>query len=288
MRNRARACVTTLLACLTSGCNSLLDPDGAGVRGQTIVSGGLIRYYEWTAPDGNEAKPVLLAFHGLGGNATDMRSMSGLASAGREAGYAVVFPQASDEGGRGWAVGCPNCTDGDRLGIDDVAYVDAVLDDLATRTSIDRSRVYATGFSMGGWFTYTLACRRANSVRAIAPVGGLMPRPVAAECAASRPLGVLVIFGDRDATQPYAGSPGAFGLLGADSSATFWSTAAQCRFESGDERKVFGGTRVDVLTQDQCDGGVSIERHRVIDLAHTWPDGSYSATREVMRFFAGH
>src|SRR6185503_7742583 len=103
---------------------------------------------------------------------------------------------------------------------------------------------------------------RSNVVRAIAPVGGLMPRPVAGLCTPAKPIGALVIFGDRDPTQPYAGKPGAFGLFGADSSATFWSDAAHCRATSPDERKTFGGTNVDVIKQSQCDGSVGIERQR--------------------------
>lgn len=40
-------------------CDSLLDPDAGSVRTRTIVAGGLIRYYEWAAPDGEQTRPVL-------------------------------------------------------------------------------------------------------------------------------------------------------------------------------------------------------------------------------------
>ena len=101
-------------------------------------------------------------------------------------------------------------------------------------------------------------------------------------------MGALVIFGDNDQTQPYNGTPGPFGLFGADSSAIFVSNAAHCRVEHPTERKTFGATQVDVLIRDSCDGGKVVERHRVIGLTHVWPSGSYDASREVLRFFAAH
>lgn len=281
-------CFAIALAGSLGACNDLLDPQAANVQSQTLVTGGLIRSYEWAAPDGNQSRPVLLAFHGLGGNSSEFRQNSQLVEPALDAGFVIVFPQASNEANRGWSVGCDNCTDGDRLGIDDVAYVDAVLDDLAKRTTIDRSRIYVTGFSMGGWFSYTMACKRSSVVKAIVPVGGLMPRPVASLCTPSRPLGALVIFGDQDQTQPYEGRPGPFGLLGADSSAIFWATSAKCRTETTEEAKTFGTTIVRVVERDDCDGDISVERHRVVGLTHVWPSGNYDATQQILRFFAAH
>ena len=290
MRQRptARAACAALLLISPVACDSLISPVDKSVTGHTIVTGGLIRYYQWTAPAGDSPKPVLLVFHGLGGNADEIRASSEMSTEGKNAGYVVVFPQAANEANRGWAMGCEGCTDGDVRGIDDVAYVDAILDDLASRTPTDRTRVYAAGYSMGAWFTYALACQRSGMVKAIAPVGGLMPRPVAALCNPTEPIGALVIFGDNDQTQPYNGTLGPFGLFGADSSAIFWSKANHCTVEHPDEDKTFGSTRVRVMIHEACDGGTTIERHRVIGLPHVWPSGNYSATREVLRFFAAH
>jgi polyhydroxybutyrate depolymerase len=285
--SRLRSGLAIFAAILAAGCDAVIDPfDDNSITSQTIVTGGLIRYYEWAAPDGDAPGPVLFVFHGYGGNATEIRQSSEMTEPATEAGYVVVFPQAANEANRGWSMGCTRCTDGDVRGIDDIAYVDAILDDLANRTSIDRTRVYATGFSMGGWFVYALACQRSGMVRAIAPVGGLMPRPVAGLCAPNDPTGALVMFGDMDQTQPYNGTPGEFGVFGADSSAIFWARANHCGIEHPDEEKTFGSTRVRVTSYEACDGGTTVERHRVIGLTHVWPRGSYDATREVLRFFA--
>ena len=288
MQTWNRKASAVLLVMALGGCNSLLDPDAGSVRTQTIVVGGLIRYYEWAAPDGDQARPVLLAFHGAGGNSNEYRMNSELVAPAIEAGYVVAFPQAANETGRTWAIGCAGCTQGDELGIDDVAFVDAVLNDLAMRTNIDRTRVYATGFSMGGWFTYALACQRGNIVQAIAAIGGLMPRPVAAQCTPTQPLGALVIFGDLDQTQPYGGRVGPYGLFGADSSAIFWSSAANCQTVPAEEERTFGETVVRVAQRTDCDGNVHIERHRVVGMTHVWPSGRYDATRELIRFFGAH
>jgi poly(3-hydroxybutyrate) depolymerase len=34
----------------------------------------------------------------------------------------------------------------------------AIIDAMSSQYDIDRNRVYASGFSMGGMFSYTLAC----------------------------------------------------------------------------------------------------------------------------------
>lgn len=280
---KALLAVTTML--LLGGCGWLTAPR-EGVEERFLTVGGISRRYEWKAPDGITNAPVIIAFHGLAGTATAMRQLTSLHRLAMEEGYAIVYAEAAIEGGRGWSMGCQDCTNADVFGIDDVAYVDAVLDDLAQRTSINKNEIYATGFSMGAWFTYVLACKRAGRVKAIVPVAGLMPRPVAAACTPAQPVDVLVIMGDEDPTQPFGGRPDPFGLFGADSSASFWADVAQCEATDPNPPNSHGATHVGVVRWTGCTGNARVERHRVIGMPHLWPDNAYSANAEVMRTFA--
>ena len=72
--------------------------------------------------------------------------------------------------------------EGDR----DLKFVDAILVTLRQEYSVDENRIYATGFSNGGLFTYLLLSQRPNVFAAFAPGGAVLlpnvqlsqPRPV--------------------------------------------------------------------------------------------------------------
>jgi polyhydroxybutyrate depolymerase len=131
--------------------------------------------------------PVILAFHGHGGNMHFAARGMAFQNAWPEA--IVVYPQGlptagivMDREGKkpGWQreAGQEN----DR----DLKFVDAILKTLREKYSIDDSRIYATGFSNGGLFTYLLLSQRANVFAAYAPGGAVLlpqvplaqPRPV--------------------------------------------------------------------------------------------------------------
>ena len=59
--------------------------------------------------------------------------------------------------------------------MDDVKFVRAIVDDLASRYKIDRSQIFATGVSNGSIFCHYLAAKVADLFADIAPViGGLV------------------------------------------------------------------------------------------------------------------
>ncbi|HEX4639330.1 MAG TPA: prolyl oligopeptidase family serine peptidase [Chthoniobacterales bacterium] len=131
--------------------------------------------------------PVIIGFHGHGGN---MRfSARGMAFQNFWPEAIVVYPQGlptpgivlDHEGKKpGWQreLGQEN----DR----DLKFVDALLAMLRAKYAIDDSRIYATGFSNGGLFSYLLLSQRANVFAAFAPGGAALlpsvtlsaPRPV--------------------------------------------------------------------------------------------------------------
>ena len=57
----------------------------------------------------------------------------------------------------------------------DIQYITAMLDDVATVHDVDASRVYAVGYSLGSMFSYELACQMSDRIAAIASFAGTMP-----------------------------------------------------------------------------------------------------------------
>lgn len=148
----------------SSGCNGEATPPTGAL---SITVGALERTYVLSLPadyDPSHAYPLVFAFHGLGNDGAGVSGpwYFGIEQKGGTPSI-FVYPDGLDAGdGTGW----PN-QDGR-----DVAFFDAMLDDLKTGYCVDENRVFSTGHSYGGIMSYTLACERAEVLRGVAPVAG--------------------------------------------------------------------------------------------------------------------
>ncbi len=179
MSSLGRLLSTALVIVTTSSAAAAGSPLTTGEHTITLNHGGRERSYIVHVPRVAAAKrplPVVLSFHGGGGWAAQQQDSTRLHRLGEREGFIVVYPNGSGRmAGKllTWNAGtcCGYATTND---IDDVGFVAALLDDLAQRTPLDRSRVYATGFSNGAMMAHRLAAERPDLVAAIAPVGGSM------------------------------------------------------------------------------------------------------------------
>ena len=191
----------------TEGAKASLAPGDSEFQ---IQHSGRKRYYLVHVPPGGGSgsqMPLVLAFHGGGGNPEEMRRHSGLDRVADREGFIAVFPAGSGRLSRKlltWNAGtcCGYARD---QGIDDVGYVEVLLSDLARRTPIDRTRIYITGHSNGAMMAYRLAVEMSERIAAIAPVAGGMvvtsPNP-------RRPVPVLHIHSVDDPRALYEGGRG--------------------------------------------------------------------------------
>jgi polyhydroxybutyrate depolymerase len=149
---------------------------------------------------------VVLAFHGGGGNASQFRNSNGLLDLSRREGFVLVHPDGT---GRlrlhTWNAGSCCGSSADEQ-VDDVGFVEALLDSLALRVAIDADKVYATGHSNGGMMSYRLAEDIPERLAAIAPVGGArLNRPGGG---AGVPVPILHVHSVDDPRALYAGGVG--------------------------------------------------------------------------------
>jgi polyhydroxybutyrate depolymerase len=170
---------------LFAGTSLIAQPD-------TIHVGGRDRTYTVRLPSsytGTTPMPLVVAMHGGFGSGTQLENQSQLTVKAEEAGFIVVYPDgvASLLGIRTWnAGGC--CGYAMNQDIDDVGFINALLDTLIADYAIDTQRIYATGMSNGGFMSYRLACELANRIAAIAPVSASM---TIAACQPVRPVPVI-------------------------------------------------------------------------------------------------
>jgi len=114
--------------------------------------------------------PVIFVFHGHGGTMRNMFNARGFEKLWPEA--IIVTPQGLNTPGQltdpqgnlpGWQKGPGDM--GDR----DLLFFDAMMKTLKQDYKIDDKRIYATGHSNGGGFTYLLWATRGNVFAAVAP-----------------------------------------------------------------------------------------------------------------------
>ncbi|MEM1045382.1 MAG: polyhydroxybutyrate depolymerase [Pseudomonadota bacterium] len=79
----------------------------------------------------------------------------------------------------------------------DVSFVRAVLKDVARRYPIDKTRVYATGFSFGSAMAWRLACDAGDVVAGILPAAGTLWRQESTDCPTG-PVNVMHVHGLTD------------------------------------------------------------------------------------------
>jgi polyhydroxybutyrate depolymerase len=139
--------------------------------------------------------PVVLHFHGSTPPLLDgprlQRTISGMNRAAKRDGYVVVYPRARQLP-RWWQWA-------KEVRGPDVDFVDAMLLDLSGDLCMDPDRIYATGFSSGAIFSYTLACARPELLAAIAPIAGALGVP----CPADHRPAVIAFHGSHDERVSY-------------------------------------------------------------------------------------
>jgi polyhydroxybutyrate depolymerase len=185
----------------------------AGDQTRSIEHQGLTRTYRVHVPQGYDAAtptPLLLAFHGGGGNMDQMAADSnyGLISKSEAAGFIVVFPNGYSRFGAGkfatWNAGkC--CAAARDQNIDDVGFVRKIISDISGQLNINRQQIFATGMSNGGMMAYRLACEMADTFKAIAAVAGT---DNTTECRSSAPVSILHIHAVNDDRVLFNGGAG--------------------------------------------------------------------------------
>ncbi|WWC60569.1 uncharacterized protein I303_103143 [Kwoniella dejecticola CBS 10117] len=188
----------------------LVDPPKGHIN-RTLPSG---REYVLFVPEGYDHSvdhPVVLSFHGAGGNSSRQEIITQLTKPGLridEKPFLSAFPQGVDN--EIWGMkhiwrGAPYANQS----VDDVQFVKDILIDISSNYSTDPSRYYASGKSNGGGFTSLLACLPDTSsiFAAFAPVSPALYQEALsfAGCFPSRAVPILHSHGVEDDDTPFEG-----------------------------------------------------------------------------------
>lgn len=274
-----------------------------GSAQQTTVTwdyGGETRKYIQYVPsvyDGNTAVPLVIALHGLGDNAANFQGV-GFQAVADTANFIVVYPEALVDAfttSTAWNSGAgtfgiyPNET------IDDVGFINALIDTLSANHNIDQTRVYATGFSMGGFMTNRLACELNNRISAFASVAGTIGSGIT--CSPGANIKICHFHSTADAQVGYGTDGGGdsdnFFGLSVNEWMDFWSSNNDC--ENIEVTGVFPDAANDERTVEyfeygNCNSDTRVVHYKTYGGAHDWsfqPTNDITFTVEIWKFFLG-
>lgn len=257
--------LTTFVAFQTQGQETL---------NETLDFGGLEREYIVHIPSSyspDSPSPLLLCFHGYTSYANIIMAYSNFNAIADTANFIVVYPQGSLlDGVTHWNVGgwTLNST------VDDVGFVNALLDQLLADYAINPSRIYSTGMSNGGFMSFTLACEMSNRIAAVASVTGSMTVQTYDNCNPLHPTPVLQIHGTADGTVPYEGN--AFWTESIESVISYWANYNNCDPEAivteVPDIDTNDGSTVQHFAYLNGTSCSAVEHYKIIGGDHDWPD----------------
>lgn len=220
--------------------------------------------------------PLVLVFHGGGGYGQGMTSLAHFNALANTQNFIVVYPNGYH---RSWADG-RGTTKADQDGVNDVAFIAALLDHLPQSLSIDTRRIYAAGMSNGGFFTARLGCELSNRIAAISIVAATMPTVLAERSRPARPVPVLYFHGSEDRFVPASGGFVTIGAGGSILSITdavqWWARHNGCRPTptlTSLPTLVNDGTQVQQTYYQGGQQGANVIYYNIIGGGHTWPGG---------------
>jgi len=281
----------------------------AGDHNLKLKHGGRNRSYILHVPtgyDGTRALPLVIMLHGGFGDGAGAARFYGWSEKADAEGFLVAYPDGVN---RAWNAGhC--CGRPQRVDVDDVGFLAAMIDDIKSDVAVDAKRIFATGMSNGAMMSHRLAAVRPDLIAAIGPVAGSVGGQTSASAAVEvppvpdSPVAVMIIHGTEDQHVLYEGGETIAGFvrgridLSVAESVQFWVGANG----ASPTPVVEPNTAGDVIKETHAAQGnyADVVLFKVIGQGHAWPGGikprlvadvpstSLDATDELWAFFAAH
>lgn len=258
---------------------------------KTLIFGGLTRDYLEYVPatyNGSTPVPVVICLHGFGDNMNNFFNI-GMNYIADTANFIVLTPQARYDafaGGNAWNSGASYLGYQLSQTVNDVGFINALLDTLIATYNIDQSRIYATGFSLGGFMCQRLACESTLRFTAIASVSGTIGTSLV--CNPAQEIPVCHFHGTADGTIAYTGN-----MYGNDAEVlvNYWVTFNGCNItpvQTTLPDLVSDGKTVDHYLYNNGNNGTDVEFYKINNGAHEWlyyPANDITYTIEIWKFF---
>jgi polyhydroxybutyrate depolymerase len=259
---------------------------------RTVKSGGASRSYVAYLPTSlNPMKPAPLVyvFHGATMTGGDMYAGTGYPALADTEGIAVVFPDGQGVSSAAhtsvlnpWNVsdgGTPVCGTGNLVNnanAVDLQFMNDIKADVLQDQCIDEGHVFATGFSMGGYFSHHVACDRPD-IKGVGPHSGGTIASLSGCATTHKPIIMLHGTGDT-LIAPGCDDPASPAQAGFTPAATLWAQKNGCKStytmmaENGS-----GGGNGQCYLYDGCPPDGQVELCTFTGMGHCWAGGTTGA-----------
>lgn len=213
--------------------------------------------------------PLVINFHGYSDSASLQEGFSLMSEHARSNEYVVAYPEGTGII-KGWNAGAC-CGTAVTSAKKDVEFTERVIEAVAELACIDLARVYAVGYSNGGFLSHRLACELSDKIAGIGSVAGVMGTE---DCQPSHAIPVLQMHGTADAVVPYNGSI-ALGFVSVARSMADWSDRLHC--DATEPSVFYDEGDATCVRYSGCDAPLGL--CTIAGGGHTWPGGTTSFGR---------
>ncbi|MBA3030502.1 MAG: hypothetical protein FP816_17055 [Desulfobacteraceae bacterium] len=275
-----------LAGCSSQSSSNQAESIPSDPQSLTVTVDGVARKYLLHVPDGpmdGAPLPVVFIFHGGGGTAQGTIRETGWIAKADEYSFLAVFPEGMPPFPAlpsGFSTNPQRWNDGSgrfNLEVDDITFVNKILEDLEADFSIDPSRIFATGFSNGASMAFRVGVELSDTFAAIAPVAGALWLE---GFNLDEPVSLIYITGTEDTLNPMDG--GQPKLVSGEiineqekppvqEHMDKWSAALGC-----DQPPVGLETIAGIVgeTYANCLEPADVVYYRIEGMGHTWPGGT--------------
>ena len=233
---------------------------------------------------------IIFSLHGGGDYAEYNMQYSGFKEHADTDTIILIYPQGAiyeDKGATGW-----NHEEG---GVDDIAFIESIIDWAGANYNVQLNEVYAAGFSNGAFMTYHLACNLSAKIAAIAPVAGLMGNYTYDTCNPIHPTPLVHIHGEQDDIininggeyfRPLEDNNNSTGVI------SYWKDYNQCsnflnETVYDDDQQIIGFFN----SWTSCSNNIEINYWILPNRGHEWDEGdkgeanSFDTSQVIWNFF---
>jgi polyhydroxybutyrate depolymerase len=294
--------VLVLLAGCVAGCvagaaqpqaPAPVSPPGATTTTTTVEVGERsVRLYVPASRPTGAGAALVVVLHGYTGDAAGAVDFFGLRPLADLRGFLIAAPQgtADSEGHTFWNASHA-CCNFEGSAVDDSDFLSHVIANFVSTQAIDPARVYVVGHSNGGFMAHRLACEHADQVAAIASLAGALDTDF--ECKPAKPVSVLQVHGEADATIRYDGGEiDGRPYTSAAKTVALWRRADGCRAEGRSGARLDADAKVvgydlSPTTWTDCRGNTEVALWSIADGTHA-PALTPAFTAALFDWFEAH